>query len=279
MAKICAACNKEIGFFGTKIELANGYVCKNCLKKAGIVDFENSYSFTCNTAKELIDKRVPLVKAFKATNKRGGDIQIDELHKTFKAEGEFFEYSNLIDFQFVEDGETLSFQSLLKGAGATAAGGLLLGGVGALAVGAVSVSKLWGGTCNTMEVRIILKNAQVDEVVIPYISEATRKKSDEYKCAKEDAQKCLTCLTKIAEYNRSQEKPEVLKNERIVNEINVSINNQSQDNNLHSGAKTQSSSLDSQIDNLKKLRELVDDGILSEEEFNIKKKEILGLQL
>ena len=36
-------------------------------------------------------------------------------------------------------------------------------------------------------------------------------------------------------------------------------------------------SLDDQIVNLKKLKELVDAGILSEEEFNIKKKEILGL--
>lgn len=37
------------------------------------------------------------------------------------------------------------------------------------------------------------------------------------------------------------------------------------------------SSLDDQIANLKKLKELVDAGILTEEEFNIKKKEILGL--
>ena len=36
-------------------------------------------------------------------------------------------------------------------------------------------------------------------------------------------------------------------------------------------------SLDDQIANLKKLKELVDAGILTEEEFNIKKKEIMGL--
>lgn len=36
-------------------------------------------------------------------------------------------------------------------------------------------------------------------------------------------------------------------------------------------------SLDQQIDALKKLKELVDAGILSEEEFNVKKKEIMGL--
>lgn len=43
--------------------------------------------------------------------------------------------------------------------------------------------------------------------------------------------------------------------------------------------KEQSSamSLDQQIDALKKLKELVDVGILSEEEFNVKKKEIMGL--
>ena len=40
--------------------------------------------------------------------------------------------------------------------------------------------------------------------------------------------------------------------------------------------QTSSSSLDEQIANLKKLKELVDAGILTEEEFNAKKKEIMG---
>ena len=49
---------------------------------------------------------------------------------------------------------------------------------------------------------------------------------------------------------------------------------------LTSNAAQQSSasgSLDEQIANLKKLKELVDAGILTEEEFNVKKKEIMGL--
>lgn len=40
--------------------------------------------------------------------------------------------------------------------------------------------------------------------------------------------------------------------------------------------KPTTASLDDQIENLKKLKELVDAGILTEEEFNIKKKEIMG---
>lgn len=41
--------------------------------------------------------------------------------------------------------------------------------------------------------------------------------------------------------------------------------------------KTSTTSLDDQIANLRKLKELVDAGILTEEEFNAKKKEIIGL--
>ena len=40
--------------------------------------------------------------------------------------------------------------------------------------------------------------------------------------------------------------------------------------------QSSSSSLDEQTANLKKLKELVDAGILTEEEFNAKKKEIMG---
>lgn len=44
-----------------------------------------------------------------------------------------------------------------------------------------------------------------------------------------------------------------------------------------SSTTSSTTSLDDQIANLKKLKELVDTGILTEEEFNIKKKEIMGL--
>lgn len=44
-----------------------------------------------------------------------------------------------------------------------------------------------------------------------------------------------------------------------------------------SGEPTQSLSLDEQIETLKKLKDLVDAGILSEEEFDAKKKEVMGL--
>jgi hypothetical protein len=40
---------------------------------------------------------------------------------------------------------------------------------------------------------------------------------------------------------------------------------------------SKSMSLDEQIANLKKLKDLVDAGILTQEEFDIKKKEILGM--
>lgn len=53
--------------------------------------------------------------------------------------------------------------------------------------------------------------------------------------------------------------------------------NMGQNLNQNAGQKTDSLSLDEQIENVKKLKELLDAGILTQEEFDKKKKEIMGL--
>ena len=106
---------------------------------------------------------------------------------------------------------------------------MLLGGVGALAVGAVAGSKLLGGVCNSMEIRIVLRNTFVDEVVIRFIFESTRKKSDEYKVAKEAAQKCVATLSKIADYNNSKNQEQLDRDKLEIN-IQTNINTNTQTN-------------------------------------------------
>lgn len=261
MAKVCAVCSSEIGFFTSKTEIANGYVCKKCLKKAGIDDFENAYSFTCNTAREMLDRRIPLLKAFKATKKYAPCLQVDEKHKTFKIEGQMFEYADLLDFQLFEDGQAIAIDKI--GLGEAAVGGLLFGGVGAL-VGAVAGTKIFAGACNSMELRVIFRNSYINTITVPFIIERTRKKSDEYKIAQKDAQSCITALTIIADYNKRQEQP-------IISNVNVNVNatansNSNTNNTTVSGA-----------DEIIKYKTLLDAGIITQEEFEAKKKQILNL--
>jgi len=257
MQKSCALCNGEIGFFTSKTEIADGYICKKCLKKAGIDDYDTAYSFTSNQAREMLDRRIPLVKKFKVTKKYSDRLQIDEKNKAFKVQGQIFEYSDLLDFQLLEDGQTIAIDKI--GLAKTAVGGLLFGGVGAF-IGAVTGPKLLSGVCNSMELKIILRNTYTNEVTIPFIIEKTRKRSDEYKIAQEVVQSCITALMIIDDYNKQQEKSTTLDSSLNIN-INTSVNSNST---TTSGA-----------DEIVKYKTLLDAGIITQEEFEAKKKQIL----
>ena len=261
MAKVCAACNNKIGLFRSKTKISNGYVCKKCLKKAGIANFENSYSFTCNTAREMIDRRIPLVKSFKATRKYGTILQVDEKNKAFKIRGQLFEYSNLLDYELLEDGQALAIDKI--GIGEAAVGGLLLGGVGAL-VGAVAGTKILAGVCNSMELHLTFRNAHINTIVIPFIAERTSKKSDEYKIAQKNAQSCITALKIIADHNTFQKQP-------VNANVNVNVNTTITANNEPNNANL------SGADEIIKYKTLLDSGIITKKEFEAKKKQILNL--
>ena len=259
MAKVCAVCTREIGFFTSKTEIANGFVCKKCLKKAGIDDFENAYSFTCDTAREMFHRRIPLIKAFKTTKKYAHCLHVDEKHKTFKIEGQMFEYADLLDFQLLEDGQAIAIDKI--GLGEAAVGGLVFGGVGAF-VGAVVGTKIFAGACNSMELRVTFRNSYINTITVPFIIERTRKKSDEYKIAQKDVHSCITALTIIADYNKRQEQP-------IISNVSVNVNataNANANNTTVSGA-----------DEIIKYKTLLDAGIITQEEFEAKKKQLLNL--
>ncbi len=67
-------------------------------------------------------------------------LQIDDTHKAFKAGGSIFEFSNLLNFELLEDGETIT----KGGLGRAVAGGLLFGGVGAIVGGVTGGKKKQG---------------------------------------------------------------------------------------------------------------------------------------
>ena len=110
----------------------------------------------------MIASRTPLVQTFSPTKKIGSYLQIDDTHKAFKAGGSIFEFSNLLNFELLEDGETIT----KGGLGRAIAGGLLFGGVGAI-VGGVTGGKKSKGVCNSMRLKITLRNCHCSMVYIP----------------------------------------------------------------------------------------------------------------
>lgn len=243
--KECALCGKGIGLLTMKATVSDGYICTDCLKTAGISGLGNPQSYTCASAKELINRRIPVVNSFKATKKVGTYLQIDENHKSFKIGHDIFEYSNLLSFELLEDG-----QSITKGGlGRAVAGGLLFGGVGAI-VGGVTGGKKSKGICNSMKLRVTLKDAHTDTAYITFIATETKTKSFIYQTAQSSAQSCISALEIISDQNKS---------ENIAPSVNVE------------------SAATSSADEIMKFKQLLDAGVITREEFDAKKAQLLGL--
>lgn len=240
--KSCVVCYKDLGFFSMKTSLSDGMVCKHCLLEAGMVALNNPTSYSANSMKLLVNRRKQLVESFKSTKNVGKYIFVDENSKTFKIGNDLFEYSNLLSFELLEDGESIS----KGGLGRAVAGGLLFGGLGAI-VGGVTGGKKTKGVCTSLKICLTLKNSHKDTVYINFITTETKTKGTIYKLSQTLAQECLATLQIIADINNTDRAS-------IENKTSLSV-----------------------ADEIFKLKQLIDLEIITEDEFEAKKKQLLGL--
>lgn len=245
MAKIsCAVCGKELGIFAGKVKISDGVVCSNCLHSAGISTLKNPFTYNQDSVKHLIVSRQSIVNDFQSSNAIGTYLQVDETNKAFKVGEDVFTYDNLLSFELMEDGESVT----KGGLGRAVAGGLLFGGVGAV-VGGITGGKKSKGICKSLKLRISVKNAHTDIVYINFITTETKTSSFIYKNSMDLAQKCIAALETINDINQS---------------CNTSVMNSDQQN-------------ISAADEIMKFKNLLDQGIITPEEFTAKKKELMGL--
>lgn len=254
MAKECLACGKSMGMFSSKVAIADGHVCMDCWVKAGM---ENSVSgimsgnqYNSSTIKEIIavkDRNQSLIDNFKATHKAGmlsfdDNSQIIVITKN-KKQQDLYYYDQIVDFELLENGETIT----KGGLGRAVAGGLLFGGVGAI-VGGVTGGKKSKGICKSLQIKITFRNSPKQTDYLNYIASETKTSSIIYKNAYKSAQDALSALQLAVEKvdNASLETPVI---QQAV-----------------SGA-----------DEILKYKGLLDAGVITEEEFNAKKAQILGL--
>ncbi len=241
--KTCVSCRNKLGFFTNKVNIRDGTVCTKCLNIAGLGQLERPSTYSKNELNDLIMSRVSLVQGFSPTRKVGSYIQIDDTHKAFKIGSSIFAFSNLLSFELLEDGETIT----KGGLGRAVAGGILFGGVGAI-VGGVTGGKKSKGVCSSMRIKITLRNCHRTMVHISFIMGKTKTSSFVYKTAQASAQECLSALQIISDSHQSE----------MV-------------------AQTTNQSSPSVADEILKFKELLDDGIVTQEEFETKKKQLLGL--
>lgn len=154
-----------------------------------------------------------------------------------------YSFDDIISFELLEDGETIT----KGGIGRAFIGAAAFGHTGAV-VGAITGGKREKQICTNLSIKITTKNISNPAVFIKLITSSKSKNNINYKKEFENAHQILSALQAICDESNS------LKID--LRDANATI---------------------SVADEIRKFKALFDDGIISEEEFNEKKKELLKL--
>ncbi len=253
----CAVCGNEASL--NRYQIANKqWMCSSCMKKIGFIKIGQAgkpiTKMTPDDIRDLINGKINNeneLDSFKATKKIGKYIEFDDKQEKWlvlsailgrRNNSKVYNYSDIVDFELLEDGESVASGGL----GRALVGGALFGGAGAV-VGAVTGKKKAKGVCTSLKLKITVNDFNNPAVYINFITASTKKNSFLYKTVMDDAQECLSTFQLICERQKEEKAEEVSHN-------TVSA-----------------------ADEIKKFKELLDAGILSQEEFDAKKKELLGL--
>lgn len=244
MSKECLICGKSLGAFSGKFVVLDGYVCNTCGKKAGL-DSKTGGQYSSDVIKEMIkvrEQNEELINNFKPT-KEIGDISFDDNSKSFILhKKDLYSYNQISSFELLEDGDSIT----KGGLGSAVAGGVLFGGIGAI-VGGVTGRKKTKKICKSLQIKITLKNSPKQTEYIEIISTDTKTDGIVYKVACNLAQETLSALQIAVDTSESSTAPQV----------------------------NQSSSA---ADEILKFKKLLDEGIITEEEFKAKKAQLLSLE-
>lgn len=254
MALECLVCGMSLGFFADKFPTEDGIICTDCCLKAGLNPNYRRELYTLATIKERIairERNRRLINNFKPTS-TFDMISFDDnmrafiITKRFTLNGkiqDLYFYDQVVDFELLEDGTT----KVKGGLGRAAIGGLLFGGVGAI-VGGITGGKKTESVCDSLQIKITLRNSINQTVYLDFINCTTKTSSFSYKVAYSTAQDAMSALQLAIDMvdNAPAEQP-------VIQQV-------------FSGA-----------DEILKYKGLLDEGIITEEEFNAKKAQILGL--
>ena len=182
-------------------------------------------------------------------------------------------FREILNCRFLEDNETV-----MSGlAGSAFLGGLIGGATGAIIGSSTASSK---SMVNSMQIRIDLKDVVKPCYTISLIPSPIERSSPLYKKIFQKAQEIYATILAIINLNKEKEEQEKAKAERERAE-EVAKQRAEEAARLHAEAEALPSSADKQqgsvAEQLREWKALLDDGILTQEEFDAKKKNLLGL--
>ncbi|MEE3334238.1 MAG: SHOCT domain-containing protein [Ruminococcus sp.] len=257
----CILCSAEAGALA-RTKLNNGsFLCSNCVAKTGLCQgfsLDSLKGLSLDEIKERIrihaidmDENSKRLSSFSATFKVGGYIWFDDNHNWFlfpkgtispKIDNCYvFKYDEIVDFEVLEDGTIIT----KGGLGKALIGGALFGLAGAIAGG---TSKKTKDVCTKLEIKITTNNSDRPIVYLNLLHAETKKNSFVYKQTSKTVQDILSKFQIVVD--KLEQEKDILKNE--------------------------SSTIDV-ANEIKKFKELLDMGAITQEEFDAKKKQLLGL--
>ncbi|MEK5070553.1 SHOCT domain-containing protein [Sporosarcina sp. FSL K6-1508] len=257
MKAICAVCEKEVGLNRHKIADKN-CICPSCFKDAGFnigmahKPIKQMTVEDIHFAIEAKNTNNDELSSFNPSKKIGTFVEFDDTQKKWliltgflgkRDKSKVFNYSDIVDFELLEDGESVT----QGGLGRALVGGALFGGAGAV-VGGVTGKRKNKAICNSLKIKVTLRDVNNPLIYITFLNTATKKDGFMYKTNYQLAHECLSAF------------------QIICNEQEVLINNNGSNKIAGSAA-----------DEIKKFKNLLDEGILTQDEFDAKKKELLSL--
>ncbi|GEM_PF-701053 len=269
MAK-CVMCKKRISILNDYglYQFSDGKICNACFEKiqteyypgfkipAGHL-YMKLFDRHSSELKEVVDEILVdiLPDANYAVGRNDSFARFDDKQRKLAIPGEIhnvdliksytvIDYDDIVSYELLEDGGAV----MSGGIGRAAVGGLLFGGVGAI-VGA-STGQTSNSTCSNLQIKITLNNPSNPTHYFKLINKYTWKKTDSFFQSRyKDAQDICSKL------------------DLIIRENEQKANASSSENTTPSGP----------TEELRKYKALLDDGIITQEDFNQKKKQILGL--
>lgn len=225
---------------------ANWAICNSLYKKKVYIMFSkkeaDSFLDLFNEITSCLGKNIA---AFSCT-KEVKPLKIDEQHALIKDDlNRFMRFSDIIDCEIIEDGETIVGGNV----GKALIGGAILGPIGAVA-GAAAKKKITSSISN-VSFKIYLSDINKSSRIYSLLDKSCKKSDSDYKVAIGLANQLYSTISAI-------------------------IHSISKDKDQTSQVNTYEQSC-SAADEIRKYKSLLDDGIITQEEFEAKKKQLLNL--
>ncbi len=244
----CSICGSPASGL-VKVKLSDGVLCADCHGKCSPLCTSLSSKRPADILRHLDVRSSAAAEyaAFKPTDKAGSMIFADRHTQRWcapilyskKVAPDLFDFSEVVDYELVEDGSSVT----KGGIGSAVVGGALFGGVGAIVGG--NAGKKQKDIVSKLSVRISLSNEFISQLEIPLITQDAKRGGMLYRSALESARNCISLLDIITH-----------------------------DAQPSAALVSPSASV---ADELLKFKQLLDVGAITEDEYNAKKKQLLGL--